>query len=64
MLLGKSPISLIDRLVGASRRLKNRFRLQRTTAAYFQDISPNALAEERKLESALFESTTAVDFND
>ena len=54
----------IDNLVATVRRLENRIRLERETAAYFQNLSPQALAEEQKLESALSESAAAVDFDD
>ena len=54
----------IDNLVGSVRRLENRFRLERETAAYFQGLSSDALAEERKLESALFDSAAAVNFEE
>ena len=54
----------IDNLVGSVRRLENRLRLERETAAYFQGLSSDALAEERKLESALFDSAAAVNFEE
>lgn len=54
----------IDNLVGSVRRLENRFRLERETAAYFQGLLGDALAEERKLEVELLESAAAVNFED
>ena len=54
----------IDNLVATVRRLENRFRLERETAAYFQGLSGDALAEERKLEAELFESAAAVNFEE
>ena len=54
----------IDNLVATVRRLENRFRLERETAAYFQGLSGDALAEERELESALFDSAAAVNFEE
>jgi hypothetical protein len=54
----------IDNLVATVRRLENRIRLERETAAYFQSLSPQALAEERKLESVLSESSVKVNFDD
>ncbi len=52
----------IDNLVATVRRLENRIRLERETAAYFQGLSGDALAEEQKLESKLFESAATVNF--
>lgn len=54
----------IDNLVATVRRLENRIRLERETAAYFQGLSGDALAEEQKLESELFESAAAVNFEE
>ena len=54
----------IDNLVATVRRLENRIRLERETAAYFQGLSGDALAEEQKLESELFESAAAVSFEE
>ncbi len=54
----------IDNLVATVRRLENRLRLERETAAYFQGLSPDALTSERELESVLFESAAAVNFED
>lgn len=54
----------IDNLVATVRRLENRLHLERETAAYFQNLSPQELAEERKLEAALSESAADVDFDD
>jgi hypothetical protein len=54
----------VDNLVGSVRRLENRIRLERETAAYFQGLSGDALAEDRKLEAELFESAAAVNFED
>lgn len=54
----------VDNLVGSVRRLENRIRLERETAAYFQGLSGDALAENRKLEAELFESAAAVNFED
>lgn len=54
----------IDRLVATVRRLENRLQLEAATTAYFRELSPEQLAQERKLESALTESATAIDFED
>ncbi len=54
----------IDRLVATVRRLENRLQLEAATSAYFRELSPEQLAEEHKLESALTESAAAIDFED
>lgn len=54
----------IDDLVATVRRLENRIRLERATAAYFQGLSADALAADHKLESALFESAAEVNFEE
>ena len=45
------------------RRADNRARLERDTAAYFQNLSANAAAEEVRLETALDRSADEMDFD-
>lgn len=54
----------IDRLVATIRRLENRLQLEAATSAYFQELSSEQLAQERKLEAALQESAAATGFED
>ena len=56
--------SKICQLVTTMQGLKNRLCLQRTTTTYFQSLPPDALAAERHLEAALFESAAAVNFQE
>lgn len=54
----------IDRLVATVRRLENHLQLEAATSAYFQGLSREEMADERKLESALMESASDIDFKD
>ena len=49
----------IDRLLG----FENRERLERDTAAYFDNMSPEESAEEARLAAALSQATRGVDFD-
>jgi hypothetical protein len=49
----------IDRLLA----FENRQRLERDTAAYFDNMSPKASAEEARLAVALAKATRGVDFD-
>ncbi len=52
----------VDRIVECVRRLENRAKLRRDTAAYFQNLSVQAAAEERQLEAALGQAANEVNF--
>lgn len=43
--------------------VENRIQLERTTAAYFDGMTPDAQAEEQEMSSALCSSTRGVDFD-
>ena len=54
----------VDLAVERTRRLDNRARLARDTAAYFEGLSPAAHKEETALEAALIAATGEVDFDE
>ena len=53
----------VDRAVEQARMAENRARLARDTAAYFQRLSPGALADEATLEAALDHAAGELDFD-
>jgi len=53
----------IDLIVERLRSAENRERLERDTAAYFDRLSPEALAEESELATALARCARGVDFD-
>lgn len=53
----------IDLMVERLRSAENRERLERDTAAYFDRLSPEALAEESELAAALARSARGIDFD-
>jgi hypothetical protein len=53
----------IDLLVERVRAIENRERLERDTAAYFDQLSAEAQEEETKLGAALAESVRGMDFD-
>ena len=53
----------VDRAVERARRADNRARLARDTAAYFQGLSPEAAAEEARLEADLHQVAAEIDFD-
>ena len=52
----------LDLALARLRRADNRARLEQDTAAYFQNLSPKAAAEEARLEAALDQSADEIDF--
>lgn len=53
----------VDKVVGIARMLDNRATLERETAAYFQGLSPEAVAEESALEDAISAAAHEIDFD-
>jgi len=53
----------LDMTLHRSRKLENRRRLERATAAYFDELSPEALAEEEELAAKLSGSAAEIDFD-
>lgn len=53
----------IDLMVERLRSAENRERLERDTAAYFDRLSPEALAEESELAAALTRGARGIDFD-
>jgi hypothetical protein len=53
----------IDSVVQKLLVFENRERLANDTAAYFDNLSPEALEEENQLAAALSSSTTGIDFD-
>ena len=54
----------VDLVVKRARRAESRARLERDTAAYFARLSPDAAAEEIRLEDALSQSVDEVRFDE
>jgi len=53
----------LDVAMARLRRVENRTRLGLDTAAYFSGLSSHAAAEESRLEKALDQSTSEIDFD-
>jgi len=53
----------VDLAIRRSRRLENRQRLAAATTAYFENLSPEALEEERTLGKALTGAATGIDID-
>jgi hypothetical protein len=53
----------VDKAVEVARRLDNRARLERQTAAYFAGLSSKAAAEEMGLEDVLSAASQEMDFD-
>jgi hypothetical protein len=53
----------IDLMVERLRSAENRDRLEQETAAYFDRLSPEALAEESELAAALTRGAQGIDFD-
>jgi hypothetical protein len=53
----------VDLTILRSRKAENRRRLAAATAAYFEELSPEARAEEQALESVLSKAATGIDFD-
>jgi hypothetical protein len=53
----------LDMTLHRSRRLENRRRLERATAAYFDGLSPEAQAEEEELARAFSGAAAGIDFD-
>jgi predicted ATP-dependent Lon-type protease len=53
----------VDKAVKLARRLENRATLERQTAAYFKNLTPEAAAEETDLEGALSAVSQEMDFD-
>jgi hypothetical protein len=53
----------IDLMVERLRSAENRERLEEETAAYFDRLSPEALAEEKELGTALARGARGIDFD-
>lgn len=51
----------IDLAIGRLLAFENRERLERDTAAYFANLTEEQAAEERTLETALFQSAAGID---
>ena len=51
----------IDLAIGRLHVFENRERLERDTAAYFANLTEEQAAEERTLETALFQSAAGID---
>lgn len=54
----------VDISVARARRLENRLRLERDTAAYFNNLSGKALEEEQELARAFDQMADEVNFDD
>ena len=52
----------VDRAVELAKRLENRAKLERETAAYFNRLAPKAAAEEAALETVLSDASLEMDF--
>jgi len=52
----------VDFAVERARRIENRLRLERDTAAYFASLDERTLTDENRLESALTVSVDEIDF--
>jgi hypothetical protein len=53
----------VDKVVEITRRLDHRARLERETAAYFNNLPANAAAEEADMENALSAASQEMDFD-
>jgi hypothetical protein len=53
----------VDMAVARLRLVEARTRLENDTAAYFSGLSPEAAAEDRGLEEALFQSARGIDID-
>lgn len=53
----------IDLSIERLQVFENRERLAKDTAAYFENLSPEAIAEENQLAAALAGSATGIDFD-
>lgn len=54
----------IDLVLDEARRLDNRDRLERATAAYYEEMSPEERAEDAALEAALTQSVAQVNLDE
>lgn len=53
----------VDLAIARLRRMENRTRLERATAAYFEGLTPEAQAEEHEMGHRLHSSAKGVDFD-
>lgn len=53
----------VDRAVAVARRAESRRRLEAATAAYYESLSKEDIAEDNKLEMALAHASSLVDFD-
>jgi len=58
-----SVAEAVDRVVTRVRRIENRRRLEQATAAYFESLSSEALAEENEMASNLAAAVKGMDFD-
>lgn len=58
-----SVAEAVDRVVTRVRRIENRRRLEQATTAYFESLSPEALAEEKEMTSDLVAAVKGMDFD-
>lgn len=58
----ESIAEAVDRAVETARLAEQRARLERDTAAYFENLSEQAAAEERELGEALGQAVHEIDF--
>lgn len=58
-----SVAEVVDRALERMRRMENRLRLERETAAYFNSLSPADAREEAELGSALGQMVDEVDLD-
>jgi hypothetical protein len=58
-----SVAEAVDRVVTRVRRIENRRRLEQATAAYFESLSPEALAEENEMATNLAAAVKGMEFD-
>ncbi len=58
-----SAAEVVERALDRMRRIENRKRLERDTAAYFNSLSPGAAREESELSSALGSLADEIDLD-
>lgn len=58
-----SMAEAVDLAIASLRRMENRTRLERATAAYFDGLTPEAQAEEHAMAHKLHSSAKGVDFD-
>ncbi len=57
-----SVAEAVDRVVTRVRRIENRRHLEHATAAYFESLSPEALAEENEMATNLAAAVEGMEF--